>query len=754
MRKIVELVAEAAQQGEKCVSFEFFPPSASKAEGSEHLFARIAEMGERLKPTFVSLTWRSGFKDESLWLQLGSRVQKQLGIVVLLHLTCHLPRNDLLRVLSNARAAGIRNILALRGDSAHFAAGSQVQQQQQLMQQQAPVVSKPSRAQQGQQWGACSDGFTNAIELVHLIRAEHGDHFCVGVAGYPEVHTACWNSELLPPSAQARELDLQRLKDKVDAGADFVITQFTYDAELYFAFQRRCRAAGIQVPILAGYAPIQNYASFQRFRSWVRAAVPGDTERVLALVKDNDEEVRATGVELGVRQCGLLLKGEVAGIHFFTLNLAGTVAHILSRLKLRDPDASHQARELPFRGLIRDREEIRPIFWQHRHASYLSRTSTWEEFPNGRWGDSRSATTFELADYYLAEKRRSAHDLRAMWGVPQCEGDVADVFVRYMRGAITQLPWCDQDLALETEAISESLCWINQHGFLTINSQPKVNGVSSSDPRYGWGGPGGVCFQKAYVEFFCSPAQWFKLRDCVDACRGRISYHAIDFEGEEYLDSEHDEGGGGGGGGGGAPSSAEALSASGNGSSASSAVSAVRLRKLSGLDDPPPDAPRPHRVNAVTWGVFPGREIIQPTVVDTESFRVWKDEAFELWLSQWQSIYRAGEAEATPPQSPAELQSLDSDTASDSEEALRRAQEQLQEIHDTWFLVNLVDNDYVSEQSDIFESFSRVILDQMAPLQLRDRVDALEKENASLFRQLLKAQAALAEERKRNDRPK
>lgn len=157
-----------------------------------NLLARIEAMVLQLQPTFVTLTWRSAFEDESLWLKIGTIVQKEFSVDVLLHLTCHLPRADLVRVLQNARDAGIRNILALRGD---------------------PPIGEDK-------WQAVPGGFSNAVELVQLIRELHGDWFCVAVAGYPEVHTECWNSPDLPPSEQSQALDLCHLKEKVLAGKE------------------------------------------------------------------------------------------------------------------------------------------------------------------------------------------------------------------------------------------------------------------------------------------------------------------------------------------------------------------------------------------------------------------------------------------------------------------------------------------------------------------------------------------------------
>jgi len=664
MLKIPELLA---RDGETCVSFEFFPPKSM--DGVESLVRRIHEMAEQLRPTFVSLTWRSAFRDEDVWLRIGQEVS-DLGITVLLHLTCHLPRDDLVRILQKARERGLCNILALRGDSAHFAAGS---------------------AADSGSWGAVNNGFNNAIELVRLIRSEHGDHFCIGVAGYPEVHTSAWNSPFLPPSDQAKRKDLMRLKEKIEAGADFVITQFVYEPVVFADFKERCDEIGIYVPIIAGYAPIQNYSSFERFRRWVHPRVPSEVVAKLDQIKDNDEEVQSFGVDVGAKQCSELLKADTPGIHFFTLNLAGAVRGILLKLKLRDAE-SMSSRELPWLGLPRVNEEIRPIFWQYRHASYVSRTSKWNEYPNGRWGNvNNSAATFELSDYYLAEKDRSSLELRKLWKCPQNHSEVANVFLEYMQGKIDVLPWCDEQPTAETETISESLCWINENGFLTINSQPRVNGAPSNDKRYGWGGSGGSCFQKPYVEFFCSPELWFKLKSVIQQKKSnRFSFHAINYKGDEFLDS----------------GAKQRFKATEN----KFADELVKARDS-----------RPGRVNAVTWGVFPGREIIQPTVVDTETFRVWKNEAFELWKSAWAAIY---EPKDGLPQTP------------DEEKAVKV----LTEIQDNWFLVNIVDNDYVSESDDIFDLFRTVILDDMTPEQLRARVHQLENKNNELVRKLLRAE--------------
>lgn len=590
MGKIIDSIqasyaASDAATARPTVSFEFFP--AKTDAGVFNLLTRVEEMGLALQPTFVTLTWRSAFTDEKLWLRIGAHIQREFQLDVLLHLTCHLPREQLKEILRSARAAGIRNILALRGD---------------------PPIG-------AERWKPIPNGLNNAVDLIQLIREEHGDYFCVACAGYAEVHTESWNHPELPPSNEARKLDIARLKLKQDAGADFVITQFFFDVDNMVQWIADCRAAGITIPILPGYLPIQNYSSFCKFTSWCKTRVPADVLQALDAIQNDDAAVRRYGTQLAIDTCRKLLAHGVKSLHFYTMNLATTVTQVLEGLELLP---SRNQRELPWQSLRQNgtaerAEQVRPIFWSNRQASYIARTAEWDEFPNGRWGDRTSPAYGELSEYYLAFKRPKANRSQ-LWGAPTKPEDVWQVFVRFLDGQVKQLPWCEQALSLESGVIRENLKWINANGFLTINSQPRVNGASSSDPSVGWGGDDGYVFQKAYVEFFVAPELLAKLLAAIERDYPNLSYHALNAKGDEFRNTP--------------------------------------LRS----------------VNAVTWGVFPGREIIQPTIVDSDSFAAWKDEAFELWQSQWASAY-----------------------AQDSE-SLRV----IQHIRDSYFLVNIVDNDYAN----------------------------------------------------------
>lgn len=520
-------------------------------------------------------------------------------------------------------------------------------------------------------------GLSNAVELVQLIREEHGDYFCVAVAAYPECHTECWNHTGLPPSQQARQLDLMRVKAKVDAGADFIITQFFYDLPQYLQWEAEARAVGIHVPILPGYMPIQTYKGFKKFSDWCKTSVPAQVRADLAAIQDDDLAVKKYGVKLAVATCRELMARGCKTLHFYTMNLSKSVSEILDELGFL-PKAHERRMPWVESGASgtdagRAQEDVRPIFWVNRAASYISRTKHWDEYPNGRWGSRQSPAFGELSDYYLGAKK-TIKDRQEMWGTPQSTADVAAVFIKYVDGVIPQLPWTETGMSTESGLIGHQLRWLNQHGFLTINSQPRANGVPSDHPVLGWGGAGGRVFQKAYVEFFCSDES---LQGLV-AMAGRhpsLTFHAVNRAGKEVSNS-----------------------------------SAVEP-------------------NAVTWGVFPDKEVQQPTVVDPQAFRAWAPEAFELWSSQWLSLYKPRKVKG-------------SDELQDSPEAAK-AREVLGGIVDGWWLVNVVDNDYTSPSADVFSVFHELVTASLDKHALQQRCLDLDSQQAHLVEQNSALNAAL-----------
>merc|ERR1711998_340653 len=359
------------------------------------------------------------------------------------------------------------------------------------------------------------------------------------------------------------------------------VTQLFYDNSTFLDYVDKCRKMGITIPILPGIMPIQSYAGFNKMTSLCKTKVPAHIPEALEPVKDDAEKVKDAGVKIAIDQCKELMDKGTPGLHFYTLNLESSVMRIVEGLGLT-PDWT-ASRDLPWKQSAdqkRKVEDVRPIFWANRPGSYVRRTSTWDDFPNGRYGD------FGFVSFAKDPADKAAETRRKMWGeCPKEASDVSKVFASFIKNEVKKLPWCSEAPAKETNFIAKQLMKLNDLGLLTINSQPRVNASLSTDPYVGWGPSGGFVYQKAYCEFFCSK----ELLDKIIAAMGKstFSYMAVNKKGEKIGNVKSD------------------------------------------------------CVNAVTWGVFPAAEIRQPTVVDVNSFMAWKDEAFSLW-GEWSSIYAEG----------------------------------------------------------------------------------------------------------------
>lgn len=259
------------------------------------------------------------------------------------------------------------------------------------------------------------------------------------------------------------------------------------------------------------------------------------------------------------------------------MNLAQATRMVLEELDLLPDVESPLEKPLPWRpslALNRRDENVRPIFWRNRNRSYVARTQDWDEFPNGRWGDARSPAFGELDAYGIGLKGTNEQNIK-LWGTPTSIKDISELFVRYMNGKLDSLPWSEQPISNEAESIQQNLVDLNKRGFLTINSQPAVNGAKSSDLVFGWGPRNGYVYQKAYLEVFVSPEHIAELITRIERDPD-LTYYAVNKQGDLKTNA-------------------------------------------------PGDGP-----NAVTWGVFPGKEIVQPTIVETVSFLAWKDEFYRL----------------------------------------------------------------------------------------------------------------------------
>jgi methylenetetrahydrofolate reductase (NADPH) len=284
-------IRDALQRPEPAFSFEFFPPK--DAEGVERLFQTISELRD-YEPTYVSVTYGAMGSTRGLTVELVRRIKKEVGIEAMAHLTCvGSTREEIGAVLDDLRAAGLENVLALRGDPPK-----------------GETAFVPS-----------AGGFAHASELVEFIRQRYD--FCLAAACYPETH----------PEAQSPAVDLEHLKTKVDAGVDFLITQLFFDNEDYFAFVDRARSIGIQCPIIAGIMPITNVGQVKRFTQMCGARIPAELLARLEAADGDAAAVRAIGVEHATRQCRGLLEQGAPGIHFYTLNRSTATRDILDNLR-------------------------------------------------------------------------------------------------------------------------------------------------------------------------------------------------------------------------------------------------------------------------------------------------------------------------------------------------------------------------------------------------------------------------------------
>ncbi len=284
-------------------SFEFFPPASDQA--AEDLFATIAQLQE-LRPSFVSVTYGAGGSGRERTRDLVLRIRRETELTAVSHLTCvcH-THEELTEVLDGYAAAGIENILALSGD--------------------------PPRDRVN--YDRTRDAFRYAEGLVEFIRSRHNAcdprGFGIGVAGFPKGH----------PGTPNRLKEMEFLKRKVDAGADYVCTQLFFDNRDFYDFRERCDLAGIRVPIIAGIMPILSKAGMVKMADLALGArIPAALLRAVGRCAD-ERSIARVGVHWATEQCRDLLENDVRGIHFYTLNKSAATRQIYENLGVADSTA-------------------------------------------------------------------------------------------------------------------------------------------------------------------------------------------------------------------------------------------------------------------------------------------------------------------------------------------------------------------------------------------------------------------------------
>jgi len=300
-------IRELLSTGRPCFSFEFFPPKTDK--GLESLRTAVRALRD-LDPSFVSVTYGAGGSTRDRTIELVTEIQRHYGIEVMAHLTCvGADQDEITAVLRRLGAGGVQNVLALRGDPP---AGQE--------------EFKPN-----------PDGFAYASELTAFLKQGFG--FGVGGACYPEGHVECKG----PDGRRDLERDLQNLIRKVDAGAEFLITQLFFDNHAYFDFVARAREAGIGVPIIPGIMPITNVEQIRRFTEMCGSRLPETLIQEMDRLKASPEAVLSQGVAFATAQCFDLLQRGAPGIHFYTLNKSAATRTILTALRAIWPPAKRPA---------------------------------------------------------------------------------------------------------------------------------------------------------------------------------------------------------------------------------------------------------------------------------------------------------------------------------------------------------------------------------------------------------------------------
>jgi methylenetetrahydrofolate reductase (NADH) len=280
--------------GEVSFSFEFFPPKDD--EGERVLWQSISDL-EHLRPTFVSVTYGAGGTTRDRTVAITRRIARETSMLPMAHLTCvgHTTA-ELTEIVRQITEAGIRNVLALRGDP-------------------------PGGP--GTPWVSTPHGVDYAADLVALLKAQVAD-LTVGVAAFPEGHRDAWTLEE----------DTRVLKAKYDAGAEFAVTEMVLRASDYFALVERSRALGVDFPIIPGIMPILNLSSMRKMVELSGREIPDEVLARILPLQDDPAELRAEGIRIATELCDVLLDGGAPGLHFYTLNRSKATREIYQGLRL------------------------------------------------------------------------------------------------------------------------------------------------------------------------------------------------------------------------------------------------------------------------------------------------------------------------------------------------------------------------------------------------------------------------------------
>ena len=631
MDKITDKIA-ALPKDSTYFSLEFFPPKTQ--QGFSNLHARLERMAQALRPLFVNVTWGAGGSTAEKSLALAELTQRSLGLTTCLHLTCtNMSRKLVDEALEQAKVLGVRNILALRGDpprseeyrdDANPNAGEDDSNEDFMW---AVDLVRYIRKQYGDYFCIGVAGYPEG----------HSDQ------SHPEHQSVEYDLPYLVEKTKAgADFIMTQLFYDVDAYQKYEKRLRDHESGVFKTITMIPGLMPIQSYQILRRTTKLSHASLPADLLKRLEPVKGDDEAVKRVGIDVFSEIINTMkgtsspaprgfhfytlnlekvVTKILERCKLIppstpvvLATPVNGIVEEAVAEEETDGFMMVEdvKKRRHRRQSSIVNAQPRNRVVVTRERASSTS-SNRTSTYqapedevgipaesvnsrantlaisegqgdLGREATWDDYPNGRWGDARSPAYGEI-DGYGVSLHVSTTDANRLWGHPTTRDDISAIFKRHMNGEIDAMPWSEDALQPETLTIKNELLGMIDKGWWTVASQPAVNGVRSNDKTFGWGPKNGFVFQKPFVEFFLPSSDWKHLQQELGEDE-QITYFAGNAAGD-FVSSDAGS------------------------------------------------------VNPVTWGSFAGKEIITPTIIEAVSFKAWMEEAFGIW-AEWQRVYKPG----------------------------------------------------------------------------------------------------------------
>lgn len=614
-------------------SLEFFPPKTQ--QGFANLHARLSRMATALRPLFVNVTWGAGGSTSAKSLALADLTQRTLGLTTCLHLTCtNMSRRLVDEALEAARGLGVRNILALRGDpprSEEYRDESNPDAEEDDSNKDftwAVDLVKYIKKQYGDYFCIGVAGYPEGHsdqshpehqsvehDLPYLVeKTAAGAGFIMtqlfyDMAAYEKYERTLREHEsglfktipIIPGLMPVQSYQILRRTTKLShaslpddilkrlevvKGDDEAVKRVGVDILSEMVEKMK----GIESPGPRGFhfytlnlekvvTQILERTSLLPPPTPVTQPPDGNGSHESAVT---DDEADGFVVDNAEKQTRRRRKSSIR-------NSQPRNRVVVSRQRTSSTTSSGRASayEAPEdeAGVPRDEANSRANNLAISEGEgALGREATWDDFPNGRWGDVRSPAYGEI-DGYGVSLHASIPEANRLWGQPTTVEDISSIFRRHLQGKIDAIPWSEEPLQQETLTIKDKLLALIDKGWWSVASQPAVNGKRSNDPVFGWGPKNGFVFQKPFVEIFLPSADWKRLRPLLER-EEEVTYFAGNAAGEFASSDEKS-------------------------------------------------------VNPVTWGAFAGKEIITPTIIECVSFKSWLDEAFGIW-AEWQRVYRPG----------------------------------------------------------------------------------------------------------------